>query len=353
MSQKRAATAEQVARLAGVSRSAVSRAFTEGASISPATRAKVSRAARKLGYRPNLFARSLKTRRSNIVGLAVTALDNQFYPGFVQRMSEVASTAGYRLLLFITHGIEGPDPLLEELLKYRLDALILASSSVSSKLAEECRDAGVPVVMFNNVDPDSNITTVTSADALGARTIARFLMAAGHRRFGYISGMDADSSSYVRGTVFTDTLIGAGLPAPARAAGNFSFDGACEATRTLLRQPDAPDAIFCINDQMAFAALQVARHEFALQPGTDLSIVGFDSAPIGAWPSFGLTSYSQPTERLVARIVELVSLSLSQQLPRDVHEVIPGELMVRSSARLPATGLLELADGQRVWRDPG
>jgi len=110
--KKQHATASDVARAAGVSRSAVSRTFTEGASVAPATKKKVLAAAKAVTYRPNLFARSLKTRRSNILGLAVSGLDNQVYPDVVQRMSEEFGKVGYRLLLFITHGSAGRDPLL-------------------------------------------------------------------------------------------------------------------------------------------------------------------------------------------------------------------------------------------------
>jgi len=243
-----------VASLAGVSRSAVSRTFTEGASVSELTRRKVLNAASKLSYRPNLFARSLKTRRSYILGLAVSALDNQYYPGVVQRFSEEFSRIGYRLLLFITHGSAGPDPLLDELLKYRLDGLILASSSVSSKLAEECRRAGVPVIMLNNVDPDSSVASVACDNVLGARTVADFLVAGGHSRFGFIAGIQADSTSRERESAFTDSLLARGFPAPARADGQFSFAGAVQATRNLLKLRRRPDAIFCTNDHMALGA---------------------------------------------------------------------------------------------------
>jgi DNA-binding LacI/PurR family transcriptional regulator len=343
-------TALDVARRAGISRSAVSRTFTEGASVAPATRKKVLAAARALKYRPNLFARSLKTRRSNILGLAVSGLDNQIYPDVVQRFSEEFSNAGYRVLLFITHGSAGPDPLVDELLKHRLDALILASSSVSSGLAEECRDAGVPVIMYNNVDPRSDVTSITATNALGSRTVAAFLAAAGHRRFGYIAGLRTDSSSYERDRAFSSYLRKHGLPEPLRAQGQFSFDGAIEATRTLLRLEQPPDALFCANDHMALAALQVARFEFGLIPGKDISIVGFDNAPIAAWPSFQLTTYSQPTARMVARTIELIRASLEHELPRGLHEQLPGELMVRSSARLPPTGVSVDSDGAQIWR---
>jgi DNA-binding LacI/PurR family transcriptional regulator len=346
------ATSEDVARAAGVSRSAVSRTFTDGASVSEPTRRKVLEAARKLKYRPNLFARSLKTRRSSILGLAISALDNQFYPEIVQRFSEEFARIGYRLLLFVTHGGTGHDPLLDELLKYRLDGLILASSSVSSALAEECVRAGVPVVMFNNIDPASRVPSVECTNELGARTVAEFLVAGKHRRFGFIAGLQSDSTSYQRERALTDCLRVKGLPVPAREEGQFTFAGAVRATRNLLKLKQAPEAIVCVNDHMAFAALQVAREEFGLQPGQNISIVGFDNVPIAEWPCFGLTTYAQPTADLVARTIRIIQLSLENKLPRALHEQLPGELVVRTSARLPPSGIIHTADGLRIWRAP-
>lgn len=344
------ATAHDVARIAGVSRSAVSRTFTEGASVSSATRKKVLAAAQTLKYRPNLFARSLITRRSNILGLAVSNLDNQYYPAVVQLFSEEFAKAGYRLLLFITHGSAGPDPLLDELLKYRLDALILASSTVSSRLAEECRNAGVPVIMFNNVDPKSDVTSIATANVAGARTVAAFLAAGGHSRFGYIAGLETDSTNFEREQGFNAYLSQHGLPKPVRVDGRFNFDDTVQATRTLLQAKRRPDAIFCANDHMALAALQVARSEFGLEPGKDISIVGFDNVPVAAWPGFGLTTYSQPMQQMVARTIQLIKQSLEHELQRGLRERTPGELIVRSSARAPQDEVQMDAQGQRVWR---
>jgi DNA-binding LacI/PurR family transcriptional regulator len=346
------ATSGDVARVAGVSRSAVSRTFTDGASVSESTRRRVLAAAHKLKYRPNLFARSLKTRRSNILGLAISALDNQYYPDIVQRLSEEFEKIGYRLLLFVTHGGTGHDPLLDELLKYRLDGLILASSSVSSALAEECLRAGVPVVMFNNIDPASKVPSVDCTNELAASTVAEFLIAGKHRRFGFIAGLQSDSTSYERERAFTECLLAKGFPAPAREEGQFSFAGAIRATRNLLQRKQPPDAIFCTNDHMALAALQVAREEFGLQPGKTISIVGFDNVPIAEWPCFGLTTYAQPTADLVARTIRIIQLSLDNELPADLHERLSGELIVRTSARLPREGIIQTADGLRIWRAP-
>jgi DNA-binding LacI/PurR family transcriptional regulator len=347
---KRPATSHEVARVAGVSRSAVSRTFTTGASVSKLTRKKVLTAAKALKYRPNLFASSLTTRRSYIIGIAVSELDNQYYPEVLQLLSEECGRFGYRLLLFITHGNKGHDPVLDELLRYQLDALVLASSSLSSALARECRAAGVPVVMFNNIDPASDVTSVAGTNDLGARTIAGYLIAAGHRRFGYIAGFAGDSTNEERSTGFTAVLHEHGLKSPACANGEFTFDGAVRATRSLLAGKSPPDAIFCVNDHAALAALQIARVEFGLVPGKDISIVGFDNVPIAHWPGFSLTTYSQPVAQMVRRTFELVRQLLVNKAAACVHETIEGALIVRGSARVPRSGVVKDADGNNIWR---
>ena len=345
-------TSHDVARLAGVSRAAVSRTYTQGASVAERTRERVLKAARTLGYRPNLFARSLKTRRSRILGLAISDLDSIFYTEFVQLLSDRLAGEGYRLLLFITHGRAGRDPGIDELLTYHVDALILASSTLSSRLAEECQRASMPVVMFNNVDPEGRVATLSCADAAGGRLVADFLIAGGHRRFAYIAGYDVDSTSSERERGFTARLRECGYEAPLRAEGRYRFADASVAMRGLLSSPGAPDAVFCSNDDMALAAVQVAQFEFGLKPGVDISIVGFDNAPLTAWPCFGLTTYEQPIPRMIERLVELVKGAIEGTTPTDTHETIAGELIVRTSARLPGQGLASRADGATVWRLP-
>ncbi|MFT4077403.1 MAG: LacI family DNA-binding transcriptional regulator [Asticcacaulis sp.] len=331
----RPATAYDVARLAGVSQSAVSRTFTVGASVSEGTRLKVLEAAQKLKYRPSHMASSLKTRRSYIVGLAVTHLDNQFYPPIIEKLSEALRQAGYRILLFVTHGDINFDPALDELLRYRVDALILASTSLSSALAQDCRDAGVPVVMVNNVDPESAIASVAGDNYKGGETIAAFLHAGGHQRYGYISGVESSSTSREREAGFNSFFASQGLPPPVRAISNYRPESGMTAARHLLASPTPPDALFCVNDQMAIAAMEVARHEFGLEVGRDISIVGFDNTAMSAWPSFSLTTYSQPADQLVASTMTLLEAVMERTDAPIEHVIVPGQLIVRTSARLP------------------
>lgn len=346
---QRPATASDVARLAGVSQSAVSRTFTEGASVSDRTRDKVLEAAGELGYRPNLIARSLITRRSNIVGVVVGTLENQFYPQMLQALSVQLQAAGLRILLFTSDPSRDADPILEEVLNYRVDALILASTSLSSRLAEECRSVGVPVVLVNRTTLAPSVASVTGDNEGGARAIAAFLLAGGHRRFAYVAGLENSSTSREREGAFTAALAESGLPAPVRARGGYTSAKAADAARTLLSAREPPDAIFCANDHMAFAVMDVAREEFGLEIGRSLSVVGFDDIAAASWPSFKLTSFAQPIPAMVREVVSFVRqlVQLPDEAPRRV--VVPGALIVRASARLPSYGLRD-EDGRRVWR---
>ncbi|MDB5370258.1 MAG: LacI family transcriptional regulator [Roseomonas sp.] len=345
----RPVTAHDVARLAGVSQSAVSRCFTPGASIAAETRRRVEEAAARLGYRPNLIARSLITRRSTIVGVAVAYLENPFYPAVLEALSNALEGAGYRVLLFTARPGENADPILEEVLRYRVDALVLASASLSSHFAEECRQAGVPVVLLNRRTESGGVSTVTGDNRAGAGTVARFLAAGGHRRCAFIAGLESASTSREREAGFSGALAALGLPPAAREVGHYDFTAALEATRRLLALPLPPDAIFCANDHMALAAINVARAEFGLEMGQALSVVGFDDAGPAAWPLFGLTSYAQPVRPMAERVVAILRRHLEEPEAEAVQEVVPGALMVRASARLPAEGVMEQG-GRRIWR---
>ncbi len=348
---QRPATATDVARLAGVSQSAVSRAFTPGASVSPDTRAKITAAAHSLGYRPNAIARSLITKRSRIIGLVAAYLQNHFYPEVIERLSAQLRARGYHIMLFTADNRHAADPLLEEILRYQVDGLILASTTLSSALAAECALAGIPVLLFNRTTETADVSSVTGENARGGALIAEFLAAAGHRRMAFVAGVENSSTSRDREAGFSGWLAAHGLAPPLRAVGHYTMEGAAAAARALLSRPDRPDAIFCGNDHMAFAILEVARHEFGLRIPVDLSLVGFDDVGAARWRSFDLTSFSQPVERMVDLAVDAI-LALIEKPEQPPHRLIAeGELVVRGSSRVPPAGVEQVED-RRVWRSP-
>lgn len=347
--RRRPATATDVARRAGVSQSAVSRAFTAGASVSAETRARVLEAARALGYRPNAIARAMTTRRSRIIGVAMANLHNLFYPDVLEALCRGLRARGYQVLLFTPEAGRSADPLLREVLDWRVDGLILASTTLSSALAGECRAAGIPVLLFNRTARGADVSSVTGENQRGGRLIAAFLAAGGHRRLAFMAGIENSSTSRDRERGFAGWLAERGRPAPLREVGLYRFDAAAAAARRLLARDDRPDAVFCANDLMAAAMMEVARHEFGLRLPRDLSVVGFDDTAVARWPSFSLTSFAQPLLPMVEAAIGLMAELIEAPEAPVRHVVLRGELMVRGSARVPAEGCV-WQRGALVWR---
>lgn len=298
-------------------------------------RRKVVEAAHELGYRPNLVARSLITRRSNIVGIAMGHLQNQFYPAVLEALSAAFEAVGYGVLLFIARPGDRSNPIFEEVLRYRVDALVLASINLSSHFDEICCRAGVPIVTLNRRTESATVSSVTADNYDGAQTIATFLMAGRHQRYAFMAGLEDTSTSRDREAGFTSALVAQGFGPPQRVVGHYSFEAASAAARTLFASPTPPDAIFCANDHMALATLNVARVEFGLDVGRAVSIVGFDDAGPTAWPLIDLTTYVQPIEPMVNRVVTIICDQLANFPGEIVRAVVRGELVVRRSARLP------------------
>ncbi len=347
---RRSATAHDVARLAGVSQSAVSRSFTQGASVSAETRRKVLEAASQIGYRPNMVARSLITRRSSIIGVAMAYLENQFYPSVLEALSDAFGQRGYQTMLFTSRHGESSDPILEDVLRHKVDALVMASASLSSRFDEECQQAGVPVILLNRRTESASISSVTTDNRAGAEAVAAFLAAGGHQHFAFLAGLDNSSTSQEREEGFSAWLATQGFEKPRRIAGYYDFNRAAEATRALLASKQRPDAIFCANDHMALAAINVARAEYGLDIGREISIVGFDNAGPASWPLFDLTTYAQPIQAMVERVVEIACEGLAEPGSAAQRLVLPGRLAVRRSARLPPGAVRH--QGQVLW-EPG
>ena len=300
--------------------------------VSARTRARVEAAADALGYRPNLIARSLIKRRSDIVGLAVGYMENQFYPDLVMALSRKLADVHKRSLIFPIAGATASDPEVEEILHYQLDALILTSATLSSRLASRCRVMGVPVVLINRVTSDSACDSVTGDNEVGGSAIGDFVVAVGYERPAFIAGIEDSSTSREREAGFCNALKRGGRDLFAREAGLYRFEAAAAAMRRLLSRDVRPDVVFAANDHMAIAAHNVASHEFGLTVGRDISLIGFDDVAMAGWPCFSLTTYSQPVDPMAEAAVALIGAERDSRREA-THERIPGSLIVRGSAR--------------------
>lgn len=328
-------TAQDVARLAGVSQSAVSRVFTPGASASKVTVQKVRAAAEQLGYRPDPLARAMITGRTRIIGLVVAYLENQFYPMALERLSRALQERGYHILVFMAeNSTDRVAEVVQELIDYRVDGIITASVSMSNDLTARLLALGIPVVNFNRGQDDARLTDITSDNIAGARRATEFLIAAGHRRIAHVMGWQGSSTGRDRAEGFRLAMQAAGLDPFAMIDGMYSRDTAAAVARDLCTQTDRPDAIFVGNDHMAFAVMDELRFGLGLRIPEDISVIGYDDVPMAAWPAYDLTTIRQPVNRMVQATAEAI-LGLIDGTATPQKTRIDGPLMVRRSARLP------------------
>ncbi|MEM8555404.1 MAG: LacI family DNA-binding transcriptional regulator [Pseudomonadota bacterium] len=330
-------TAMDVAARAGVSQSAVSRVFTPGGSASKETAAKVRAAADALGYRPNVLARSLITGRSRIIGLVVAYLDNQFYPDALERLSAALQKRGYHVLVFLANNRSDVSEMIDQMLDHQVDGIIAASVSLSNQLADRCEAAGIPVVLFNRGQDNWRLSEVTSDNLQGAAELAQYLVAGGHTRIAQVSGWLGSTTGRDRDRGFRDGLSSVGADLAASIDGRYARSEAASAARRLCDGPHPPEAIFCGNDHMAFAVMDALRFDLGMSIPGDVSIVGFDDVPMAAWKSYDLTTWSQPARAMVDTTVDTLMARIDDRTTHPKKHALPGRLVIRTSARGPAT----------------
>lgn len=328
-------TALDVARLAGVSQSAVSRVFTPGASASKRTAEKVRAAAEQLGYRPDPLARAMITGRTRIIGLVVAYLENQFYPLALERLSRALQAKGYHVLVFMAeNATEKVAEVLQELIDYRVDGIITASVSISNDLTARLTALGIPLVLFNRGQNDDRVAEVTSDNIAGGKSATDWLIRTGHRRIAHIMGWQGSSTGRDRAEGFRLAMAAAGLQPVAMLDGMYDQATAARVARDLCQGPDRPDAIFVGNDHMAFAVMDALRFGLGLRVPEDIAIIGYDDVPIASWPAYDLTTVRQPVNQMVGATVNmLLSLIEGQDAPHKLR--IAGRLMLRGTTRNP------------------
>lgn len=329
-------TSYMVAERAGVSQSAVSRAFQPGASVSEKTARKVQKAAAELGYRPNSLARAMASGRSRIIGIVVAYFENQFYPEAIEKLANTLQANDYHVLMFMSWDeTDAPETIINDLLDYQVDGIIAASLGVTDELTRRCEAAGIPVMLFNRHQGDDRLSAVTSDNFSGGRKLAEFLVKAGHQRIAHVAGWDGASTQRDREAGFLSGLATHGMSLFARSCGNYHYDQAQDAARELMHSSERPDAIFVSNDHMAFAVMDVIRSEFELKIPDDISIVGFDDVAMSAWPCFDLTTVRQQTNRMAEETVRILLQMIENKKMSPCRTALDGPLIIRGSSRVP------------------
>ena len=328
-----AVTLKEVAERAGVSRSAVSRTFTEGASVSPKTRAKVETAANDLGYAPNALASSLTTGRTRLIGLIANNFHNPLILEVFDLFTRGLQNRGLRPLLVNLSGATDPATSLKMLRQYSVDGVIVASSTLPSSFAQAFRTANLPVVHAfgrNAQAPDVHVVGIDNF-ACG-RMAAKTLIARGYVRVAFLGGPETATSTQDRAAGFLSGLgEHADVTVTLSYATDYTFDaGRAEMQRLLATNP--AQAYFCGDDLLAVGALSAIEDAGLLVP-TDIGLIGLNDMEMSRWQNIGLTTIRQPVAEIIDAAIELVVATIEDPDRRPEVRLFPCEVIERRTLR--------------------
>ncbi|MEL7447948.1 MAG: LacI family DNA-binding transcriptional regulator [Pseudomonadota bacterium] len=329
---KRRATSYDVARLAGVSQSAVSRVFQSGASASQDMRERVLAAANELGYRPNAIARGLITQRSNMAGVVISKQTNLYYPEVLVQLTQRFSEHGVRVLLFALEHEGDTQSVIDQMLQYQVDGVVTAAMLSEAQLAV-LKQAQIPVVLFNRALPDANVNSVRCDQEEGERWLVGELVAAGHRRFSIVSGPADSPVSTERTAGALRRLEELGIDNVNVVVGDYGYESGRAAMASIL-SAQKPDAVIAANDAMAIGCIDEAREGFSLDVPGDVSVVGFDGVGPARFAAYKLCTVRQPVGRMTEAAVSMLLERIENPALSSEKRVFSGERVHGGSARL-------------------
>lgn len=331
---KKYASSTDVARLAGVSQSAVSRTYKPGASVSEETRRKVLEAAKKLHYRPSMIPRIMLTHRSNLVAIVIGGMYNPFYATVLERFTVKLQETGHQVLLVHVESGHSLDAVIPRLASYRVDAIVSALAILSPESADDLARLKIPVVSFNTPVKNEWVSSVSCDNAGGARQIADLFLDHGARRFGYIGGPSDSPANQERFAGFRERLTERGISEIAVVEADFRYEGGFQGAVDMFSKPNSPDAIFCANDLVAIGAIDALRKKIGLRVPEDVLVAGFDDIPEASWAAYDLTTFVQDAPRMVDEALSILHASIAANASvGEVRIVIPAKLVERGTTR--------------------
>ena len=325
-------TLKEVSERAGVSRSAVSRAFTDGASVSAKTRKKVEEAAAALGYTPSLIASGLKTKKTRLIGLVANNFQNPVFLQVFDLFTRALQSRGFRPLLVNLTDETDPAHSVSMLRRYSVDGVIVATSTLPPAFARAFRESHVPVVhAFGRFDESVNVDVVGIDNVACGKMAARTMIARGYQKIAIIGGPETATSTQDRVEGFLHALCEAGLEAAGIFyARSYAHSAGREAMTALMGRIQV-EAVFCGDDLICMGAMDAARAA-GLSIPEDVGFLGFNDMEMASWPSYELTTICQPIADIIRRSVEVI-LAIVEERREPATELFPCRVVERKSLR--------------------
>ena len=331
-------TIKDIAKQAGVSHTTVSRALHNSPLISEGTTRRILTIASDLSYHPSVAARSLKTNRSQALGVIVSHIDDPFFSEILQGIDDVAQASGYSL--FIAASQQDPareNAIVQSMREHRVDGVILCSPRFTAEQSSQLNSYNIPIVAINNQADEDYQYSIYHDDVDGGRQACEHLVNLGHTRIAYLGDSSSGRTTRERLAGFQLVMDKAGLsvdPDRIQQVQGSSAEQGYTAVEYFLGLPVLPTALICYNDMMALGSLK-GLHQAGVRVPEDISVTGFDNILVSAFTQPPLTTIDQPKRFLGAEAGRMMlDLLGSEGSPKHGEKRIKrlkGMLLIRQS----------------------
>jgi LacI family transcriptional regulator len=328
-------TIHEVAKRAGVGSITVSRVINNSGYISTETRERVEKAITEMGYVPNTLARSLRSRRTNTVGLMVTDITNPFFTTLARGVEDAANEAGYTVIFCNTdESVTKEEKYLNVLLQKQIDGLLLVPTQSRVNSIQQIQKQGTPVVVLDRRIPEVGVDTVRCDSIDGAYQLSKYLVSLGHRQIAVMSGSIGVSTADDRVAGYRKALIEAEIAIDESYIfrGDFTQESGYSMTKQAINLSLRPTALIAANNFITIGAMK-ALQEVGMDVPDDIALVGFDDLPpaMVTFPFF--TVASQPAYQMGTRAMQLLLERLEGKEMNAFQEIIlPTQLIIRRSS---------------------
>lgn len=324
-------TSFDVARKAGVSRSAVSRAFTPGASVSKETREKVLKAASDLGYRVNLVARGLNKQRTDLVGMIASRMSNPYRSEQIDALAKRLVKEGYRPMLFCIDEGKDEEQLLSILLNYQVSGVVITSDAPPKEICEECARMQVPLALVDRMDDLPFVDRVNGDNVKGGRLVAEALINAGRRRLVAVQQHVTGYSGLARTAAFIERATEENIPASIIYMDESEYEGGAAAAPQIIKLIDQNLGVFCPSDNVALGLLDALRNRHDICVPEQLSLIGYDDIPQASWAFADLTTVKQSVDEFARVTVDLLKQRIKNPDAAPKNEIVDVRLISRGT----------------------
>ncbi|MBE9665740.1 LacI family DNA-binding transcriptional regulator [Mucilaginibacter boryungensis] len=325
-------TSQDVAEVAGVSQSTVSRVFAGNTNVSDKKRKKILEVAEQLDYKPNAQARSLITRKTMMVGIIMRNMRDPFYSAVLEIFHTRLSPLGYQLIFINSENEEIQESEIAKLLEYNVEGVIVTDALLSPAAAKKLKRYDIVSILFNRYTENLDSSAVYCDNYLAAKQIATYLVEQGHKSFAFISGPAHTSTTIDRLKGFKEVLNERNITDLIIESGTYTYESGFKAAQELVMRNKNIDCIFCGSDIIALGVMDAVRL-VGLKIPEDISVVGFDNIRMLGWVPYPLTTWEQPLEDMVTSTVDLLIKEINDKNAKPQVIVMKGHLVIRNTVK--------------------